>query len=117
MKDAIIADAFEAFVAAIYIDLGYEEVVRFFTNNILPIMLEQKFINKDYKSTLQELVQSDKRSLKYKVFDRKGPSHDPIFYVNVYMDDILLGTGNGNSKKNAEQMAAKCALEKMASGG
>ncbi|MFV0424837.1 MAG: ribonuclease III [Bacilli bacterium] len=118
LKDAVIADAFEAFVAAIYLDLGLAEVEKFFDRYISEIIVSKKFNFEDYKSKLQELVQSDKRTLEYKLVKQDGPSHQPTFYIDVYMDDILLGSGIGHSKKNAEQDAAKVALNKMvASGG
>ncbi len=116
VKDAIVADVFEALIAAIYLDLGYEAVTKFFNKFILPLIESNNFINDDYKSKLQELVQSDKKTLKYIVTKQEGPSHDPKFYVNVYMDEILLGSGEGSSKKIAEQNAAKCALNKMVTG-
>ncbi len=118
LKDAVIADAFEAFVAAIYLDLGYEATAEFFEKHISEIVESKRFSFEDYKSTLQELVQSDKRTLEYRLIKQEGPSHDPTFFIDVYMDDILLGSGVGKSKKIAEQTAAKIALEKMvASGG
>lgn len=118
LKDAVVADAFEAFVAAIYLDVGLNGVVKFFNDYIREVVAQKRFIYEDYKSKLQELVQSDKRTLEYKLIKREGPSHMPVFYINVYMDEILLGSGVGQSKKIAEQEAARVALEKMvASGG
>lgn len=113
LKDAVVADAFEAFIAAIYLDLGLEEVKNFFMTYISDIVASKKFSFEDYKSKLQELVQSDKRTLEYRLIKQDGPSHMPTFYINVYMDGILLGNGVGQSKKVAEQEAAKQALDKM----
>ncbi len=113
IKDAVVADAFEAFIAAIYLDLGIEEVEHFFNKYICDIVTSNKFSVEDYKSKLQELVQSDKRTLEYKLVKQDGPSHKPTFYIDVYMDEILLGKGVGTSKKVAEQEAARVALEKM----
>ena len=68
-----------------------------------------------YKSKLQELVQADtKRTVSYEFVDVSGPQNAPIFVYNVLMDDIVLGTGSGSSKKEAQQEAAKDALSKMA---
>ena len=69
----------------------------------------------DYKSRLQELVQTDKKSIKYVLVNEQGPAHDRLFTTNVLVDNIVLGTGTAKSKKEAEQNAAKSALEKEAS--
>lgn len=114
LKKAVIADAFEAFIAAIYLDSGILEVEKFFSNYIVPIISSNKINIEDYKSKLQEFVQSDKRTLSYNLVKQEGPSHSPIFYIDVYMDDIILGSGVGKSKKIAEQDAARVALNKMA---
>ena len=68
----------------------------------------------DYKSLLQELVQTDKESLSYVVVGEEGPSHDKTFTVNVTIDGIVYGTGIGKSKKEAEQKAAFDAYQKRA---
>ena len=68
----------------------------------------------DYKSELQELVQTDKKTLSYEVVNETGPAHDKTFTVEVRIDDMLFGTGSGKSKKEAEQMAAKDAYQKQA---
>ena len=113
-NDTILADVFEAFIAAMYLDKGLD-----FTKNIvLSIVvkyIEQKvdFLH-DYKSTLQELVQTDKKSVTYEIVSESGPSHDKTFICNVLVDGIVLGTGSGGSKKHAEQEAAKEALAKQA---
>ncbi len=114
LKTALIADAFEAFVAAIYIDNGLKSVQSFFDNHIKVYFESQCFEYNDYKSMLQEYAQSDKRTITYKVVDQEGPSHKPVFNVEVYVDEILFGSGVGTSKKSAEQNAAKNALDKMA---
>ena len=113
-NDTILADVFEAFIAAMYLDKGLE----FTKKNVLDVVV--KYIDKqvdflhDYKSTLQELVQTDKKSVTYEIISESGPSHDKTFVCNVLVDGIVLGTGSGNSKKHAEQEAAKAALEKQA---
>lgn len=114
LKKALIADAFEAFVASIYLDCGIVAVQNFFDLYIKQYIDEKRFEYDDYKSMLQEFAQSDKRTIQYRVISQTGPSHDPVFEVGVYMDDILLGEGSSNSKKRAEQHAAKNALEKLA---
>ncbi len=114
-RHALLADAFEAFVGAIFLDKGLEEVYKVVDKVVFPLLDdedEKSFI--DFKSHLQELVQSDKRQLVYNVHDERGPSHNKTFMVRVYMDEILMGEGEGRSKKEAEQHAAEIALKKLA---
>lgn len=109
------ADAFEALIGAVYIDKGIDEVYKVFEKVVIPVMNndgEDNFV--DYKSYLQELVQSDKRSLEYRIISETGPSHNKEFTTRVYMDEILMGEGIGKSKKEAEQNAAEMALKKLA---
>ena len=68
----------------------------------------------DYKSALQELVQTDKRTLNYELVKEEGPAHAKVFTIEVKIDNITYGIGTASSKKEAEQEAAKNALEKMA---
>lgn len=112
-RKAIVADIFEAFIGALYLDKGFAIVTNFIYENIIPL-IENKEIafENDYKSILQELVQTDKRSLKYVVIHEEGPSHNKTFTVEVRIDDIIYGVGSAHSKKEAEQEAAKNALEK-----
>jgi ribonuclease III len=110
-KQAIMADVFEAFVAAIYLDLGYEKTKEVTLGIIVPyIENEHIMLFNDYKSVLQEAVQTDKKSLEYELIGEKGPAHDRTFEVAVKVNDIVLGVGKGGSKKAAEQQAAKKAL-------
>lgn len=113
-KKVILADIFEAFMGAIYLDLGYEIVKKVILKVIVPY-IENKNISffQDYKSTLQELVQTDQRTLHYELIKEEGPSHAKIFTFEVIIDNISYGIGTGNSKKEAEQEAAKNALEKL----
>lgn len=113
-NNTIMADVFEAFIAAMYLDLGFD----FTKETVLKIIT--KYIQKntdflhDYKSTLQELVQTDKKSVAYEIVNESGPSHERKFECVVKVDGIILGKGIGNSKKAAEQEAAKIALSKQA---
>ena len=79
------------------------------------MLMEQKrsFLN-DYKSILQEAMQTDRRSLVYEVIDEMGPPHDKTFVAQVKIDNVIYGKGTANSKKEACQQAAKAALEKLA---
>lgn len=112
-RKAIVADIFESFIGAMFLDKGLDEVKKFIYKHIIPI-IESKQIDffSDYKSVLQELVQTDRRSLHYEVVHEEGPSHNKIFTVEVKIDNIVYGRGVAHSKKEAEQEAAKDALKK-----
>ena len=116
-RKAIVADIFEAFIGAIYLDLGFEVVKSFIYEHVIPL-IENKEIefDTDYKSILQELVQTDKRSLEYVVIDEFGPAHNKTFKVIVKIDDIIYGECIAHSKKEAEQQAAHDALKKAQNG-
>ncbi len=113
VRKAIVADIFEAFIGALFLDKGIETVKKFIYTYIIPI-IENKEIDffDDYKSVLQELVQTDKRSLEYIVVDEEGPAHNKTFTVIVKIDDVTYGKGIAHSKKEAEQNAAKDALSR-----
>ncbi len=115
-KPALLADAFEAFIGAIFLDKNFEEVYKVLNKVVFPII--RKTMNEednDYKSKLQELVQSDKRTLNYVIVSESGPAHEKEFVARVYMDDvIIMGEGIGKTKKEAEQNAARITLDKLA---
>lgn len=110
---AIVADVFESFIAAMYLDIGIEEVKKFIYKRVIPLIEnnELDFFN-DYKSILQEVVQTDKKSLEYEIVNETGPAHNKEFSAVVKIDDIIYGRGTAKSKKEAEQLAAKDALKK-----
>lgn len=113
MRKAIVADTFEAFIAAMYLDQGLDIVNNFIKHYIIPLIEKKELtFEQDYKSILQEFVQTDKRTLNYVVVDESGPAHDKTFTIIVKIDDIIYGRGTAHSKKEAEQLAAKNALEK-----
>ena len=116
-RKAIVADIFESFLGAMYLDLGYEYVRKFIYKSVIPL-IEDKTVDffDDYKSVLQELVQTDKKSLSYKVVDESGPAHDKTFTVEVIIDNIVYGKGTAHTKKGAEQIAAHDALLKAQNG-
>lgn len=116
-RKAIVADIFEAFIGAMFLDQGLEFVKKFIYENIIPL-IEKKEVDffSDYKSILQELVQTDRRSLEYKIVGEEGPAHDKLFTVEVTIDNIVYGRGTAHSKKEAEQEAAKDALKKAQNG-
>jgi ribonuclease-3 len=115
-KPSILADAFEALVAAIYLDSGLKNTKKFTLKN-----LEEKikvFINKginlDFKSQFQEITQERFGVLpRYRIKREEGPEHRKTFEVEVLVKDILYGSGKGKSKKEAEQKAAEAGLKKL----
>lgn len=114
-KKVILADIFEAFMGAIYLDLGYDIVKRVILEVITPYIENKNIVFfQDYKSALQELVQTEQRTLHYNLIKEEGPSHAKTFTIEVQIDKITYGIGTAGSKKEAEQEAAKNALEKLA---
>ena len=110
---AIVADVFESFIAAIFLDNDINEVKKFIYTYVIPIVESNSLdFFQDYKSKLQEYVQTDKKSLEYVIISETGPSHDKTFEVEVRIDKIVYGKGIAKSKKEAEQLAAKDALNK-----
>ena len=109
-RPSVVSDAFEALIAALYLDGGMEVAKNF----ILPFITEGKHAEADYKTRLQEVVQQDPSAvLKYEVTGETGPDHNKQFTVCVWRNGELLAEGKGRSKKAAEQHAAKVALEKL----
>ena len=113
-NDTIMADVFEAFIAALYLDKGLDAAKEFILSVVTKYIDKNVDFLHDYKSRLQELVQTDKKSVTYEIFSESGPAHDKEFVCQVLVDGIVLGKGSGNSKKHAEQAAAKEALDKQA---
>ena len=109
-------NVFEAFIGALYLDQGFKVtkavLVDMFVKAIKTFNIEGLT---DYKSKLQEEIQAEHReSVTYELIGESGPAHDKRFKVRVLFDGIELGTGEGSTKKEAEQLAAKAALEKKA---
>lgn len=112
-NDAMIADAVEALFGAVYLDLGIDKAKALLRSVVIP-NLDDVLVLKDYKSFLQEIIQSgDKRNISYQIIRESGPSHNKNFEAVVKLDNnIILGSGFGKTKKDAEQRAAKAALMK-----
>lgn len=115
-RPAVLNDAFEAFLGAVYLESGLDKVREILEVVVFPHIgkdIIKPFV--DYKSHLQECIQSESRSiLQYRLDNVEGPPHDRTFTMSVLLDGIKLGQGTGKSKKDAEQQAAASALEKMA---
>ncbi|MCL1936089.1 MAG: ribonuclease III [Defluviitaleaceae bacterium] len=115
-KDSNLADLYEAIIGAIYLDGSIEESKKFIDVTLIPYIdkIKQDVRNKDYKTELQELLQkTSKNFAKYVIIEQSGPDHDKTFTVEVLHGEKVLGKGIGKSKKDAEQNAAKVALENM----
>jgi len=115
-RPSIISDAFEALLAAIYLDGGMDAAEAF----IVPFLKEHGTsalkgkLGKDYKTVLQEIVQRNKtETIEYVIAEEEGPAHERVFKVNLLLNTNILSTGRGKSKKEAEQQAAKEALALM----
>lgn len=114
-RPSILADAFEAVIAAIYLDGGMEaaakHILRFMPEDVLQ---EKKPVFSDFKTVLQEVVQKNpEEKVEYVLIGEEGPDHNKRFVVEVCLNSQVIGKGKGRSKKEAEQLAAKEALELM----
>ena len=110
----IIADVFEAILAAIYLEQGFEVAKEYIYKIIIPYIENKSEFFDDYKTKLQELVQTDRNSLEYELVRENGEPHNKTFEVVVKINDIIYGRGIGKSKKEAEQNAAYDAYQKSA---
>ena len=112
-RDSVLGDAFEALIAAIYLDLGYLKAKDFIFTMLMNLIEEilTKGV-KDYKTILQELLQKKyKKSVEYKVLEENGPDHDKSFTVGLIWEDQVVSIGIGKSKKEAERQGAKIAID------
>lgn len=112
-RPSVISDAFEALIAAIYLDSGYEEAAKF----VLPFAIknidriENEKLTVDYKTMLQQIIQQEHGELlEYELEKEEGPAHDRVFFITAKLNNNTIGRGSGKSKREAEQMAAKEAL-------
>lgn len=112
-RPSILADAFEAVIAAIYLDGGLEEARKFILRFLKKAATKQPSFS-DYKTGLQEIIQKNPdEHLTYVLVGESGPDHNKRFEVEVHLNSNIIGSGIGISKKSAEQAAAKSALELM----
>ena len=113
-RESILADATESVIAACFLDGGLAAAEQFVKQYILVEVPVSRPNNMDYKTALQELVQQKKNQvLSYTLVGQSGPDHDKQFDVEVSLNGAVVGSGSGRSKKRAEQMAAKAAMEKL----
>lgn len=114
-RSSILSDAFEAVIASIYLDGGYDEAKKFILKFVPShIDIKKIGISCDYKTSLQEIVQQNpEEKIVYHLIEESGPDHDKQFLVEVHLNSNPIGFGKAKSKKQAEQAAAKEALELM----
>ncbi len=116
-RASILADAFEALTGAIFVDGGFEEANRFIERTLIKKIEQVASIEDlytDYKTLLQENIQKESNApIYYEITGEDGPDHDKNFYVDVYHGNVCLGKGTGKSKKEAEQNAAKIAINNL----
>ncbi|MBM7094140.1 MULTISPECIES: ribonuclease III [Alteribacter] len=115
-RPALLADVFESFIGALYLDQGLDAVYRFLEENVYPKVKQGAFSHMmDFKSQLQEYIQREGHGqVQYRIVQEKGPAHCREFVSEVWLEEENLGNGTGRSKKEAEQHAAQKALEKLA---
>ena len=114
-KKVILADIFEALMGAIYLDLGFSTAKRVIDSIVIPYVEDPNILFfSDYKSALQEYVQTKQKSLEYEVVLEQGPAHNKLFTTVVKIDGIIYGKGSAGSKKESEQEAARDALKILA---
>lgn len=113
-SESILADAMEALIAAVYLDNDFRTVKYFIYDNIISVVVDSDiYDDNNFKSILLEEVQARGYSYpRYSVIDESGPDHDKTFVVSVFVDDKQVAVGAGKNKKEAEQQAAKNALNK-----
>ena len=115
-KKALLADAFEAIIGALFLDGGFKSAKKFILRYLIPEIekvLQDKH-RKDYKTLLQEFVQKNFKSYpKYQVLKKTGPDHAKVFWMEVVVQDKVYGPGTGRNKKEAEQQAAKLAWKDL----
>jgi ribonuclease-3 len=114
-RPSILADMYEAVLAAIYLDGGMEAAEKFVLRFIIPEVESQRRRHfKDYKTALQEIIQQNPgERLEYVLVGASGPDHCKVFKVEVHLNSNVIGKGRGHSKKEAEQLAAREALKLM----
>ena len=114
-RPALLADVFESFIGALYLDQGLQPVVTFLEQVVFPKIEVGAFSHvMDYKSQLQEMVQQmNNGSLHYEIIEEKGPAHNRTFVSSVRLGNDELGEGKGKSKKEAEQKAAQVAINRL----
>ena len=111
--NSVISDVFESFTGALYLDLCLESVKKFLAKIVIPHIENEDIFFYDYKSELKQLCDQECFDIYYELIKEEGEPHNKKFTMTVIIDDKKHGTGSGGSKKEAEQNAAKIALNKI----
>lgn len=114
-RASILSDAFEALIGAIFLDGGMEKAAGFIKRHMIDIINNclSGNMQTDYKTRFQEIIQKNsEKKVTYELISEEGPDHDKVFRTQVKVENQVMGTGEGKSKKEAEQNAARHALEK-----
>lgn len=118
-KNSLLADAYEALLGAVYLDRGFKKAMDVIHKHYSELLRDKapSHFHQDFKTELQEKSQELYRAIpRYRLAAEIGPDHDKMFEIEIFIRNDLLGRGSGRSKKEAEQEAAKRALEKITSG-
>lgn len=110
---SITADIFESFLGAMFIDQGIEFAKEFIAKYVFGYIDEEKIFFRDYKSAIKEYGDAEEVEISYELIDEFGVPHDKTFLISILIDGEKMGIGKGKNKKEAEQAAAKIALEKL----
>ncbi len=113
-RPSIVSDAFEAVIASMYLDGGFEPVEKYILGFVPKDIKSNPVVFNDFKTVLQEVIQKNpEERVEYVLVEENGPEHSKAFVVNVCLNSNVIGTGCAKSKKEAEQLAAKEALHLM----
>ena len=110
---SITADIFESFLGAIYLDQGIEKAKEFLQSAVFPYIEAETIFFYDYKSTIKEYGDAENVVVSYELLEEHGAPHDKTFVMRILIDGVDYGHGVGKSKKEAEQLAAGKAIEKL----
>lgn len=110
---SITADIFESFLGAIFIDQGIEFAKEFISNNIFRYIDDEKIFFRDYKSAIKEYADAEELEITYEIQNEYGVPHDKTFIISILINGVEMGVGEGKNKKEAQQAAAKVAMEKL----
>lgn len=113
IPESVFGNTLEAIIGAIYIDKGIEKTKQFIIHTIINSEFIEEFSGTDFKSELQKQIQKKKQKIKYKLVETDGPDHNKEFNVAVYIDDVNIAQAKASSIKEAEQKAAKKALNSV----
>ena len=110
---SITADIFESFLGAMFLDQGMEFAKAFIAKYVFPHIDDKKIFFRDYKSAIKEYGDAEELKISYEIVKEYGVPHDKTFYISILIDGDEMGIGKGKNKKEAEQAAAKIAMEKL----